>query len=153
MPTKKSVPIPLEVRDSHIHGLGAFATRALRAGALVGSYEGRRYSAAQMRARNWDTARTYVFGLSDGSLIDGAQGGNATRHINHSCLPNCAAYEIEHPDGTLSVQIEALRPIRKGDELFLDYSLDIGDDASGDYPCRCGAAQCRGTMADAGLAP
>ena len=149
MPTKNPAPIPIEVRDSHIHGLGAFATRPLRTGALIGNYDGRRYSQAAMRARNWNKARTYVFGLSDGSLIDGAQGGNATRHINHACLPNCAAYEVEGPGGVLAVQIEALRPIRKGDELFLDYSLDIGEDASVDYPCRCGATLCRGTMAEA----
>jgi SET domain-containing protein len=34
---------------------------------------------------------TYLFALSDGATIDGSDGGNATRYINHSCRPNCVA--------------------------------------------------------------
>ncbi|MBW8827898.1 MAG: SET domain-containing protein-lysine N-methyltransferase, partial [Burkholderiales bacterium] len=89
---------------------------------------------------------TYVFGLSDGTMIDGGEGGNATRHINHSCEPNCVAYEIEDPSGNLSVVIEAGRAIRKGEELFLDYALDVGDEDPTNYACACGAPRCRGSM-------
>ena len=45
------------------------------------------------------------------------------------------------------MSIETIKAIRAGEELFLDYALDIdaGDDPA-DYPCRCGLARCRGTL-------
>lgn len=90
--------------------------------------------------------RSRSFGLSDGSVLDGAQGGNATRHINHSCAPNCVAFEIEAEDGANFIQIETLRKIAAGEELFLDYGLDAGEGVPEDFPCRCGATECRGSL-------
>ena len=139
----------IEVRHSDVHGDGVFATRALPRGATLGVYTGRRYTAKQAEARDWDDRLTYLFALSDGSVIDGAEGGNATRHLNHACRPNCCA--IEHDDATsgLSISIETLRKIKPGEELFIDYTLQIdASDDPGNYPCRCGLTACRGTMAE-----
>jgi uncharacterized protein len=138
----------IEVRESGIHGRGVFAARPIARGETVGVYAGRRYSAEQAAASEWDHALTYVFGLADGSLIDGAEGGNATRFINHSCEPNCAAFEVTADDGLPEVRIEALRRIARHAELLLDYRLDVGDAPDADYPCRCGSARCRGTLRD-----
>lgn len=138
----------IEVRSSTIHGQGAFARRRLKTGERVGRYGGRRVTEAESAARDWDAALTYLFRLSDGSMIDGSDGGNATRHINHSCAPNCQAWEVEDEDGP-AIVIEACRPIAAGEELFIDYSLDIGDDDPAAFVCRCGHEQCRGTMAEA----
>ena len=137
----------VEVRHSSVHGHGVFAARELPPGTLVGVYAGRRYGAREAGAMAWDDGLTYLFGLSDGTLIDGAQGGNATRHLNHACEPNCEAVEEYADDGPLTVRIETIKAIRVGEELFLDYALDIdaGDDPA-DYPCRCGLARCRGTL-------
>lgn len=137
----------IEVRHSSIHGHGAFAARDIPAGTTLGRYAGRRYTAKQVARKNWDAPETYVFGLSDGSIIDGAQGGNATRYLNHSCAPNCQAVETESDAGRLDIEIEALAAIPKGAELLLDYQLvlDASDDSP--YVCRCGVAACRGTMA------
>jgi SET domain-containing protein len=137
----------LDVRASTVHGLGAFVRRGVQKGHVLGPYTGRRLSPAQVAQQDWNNALTYVFGLADGSVIDGAVGGNATRHINHSCAPNVQAFEVEDEDGTASVVIEAKRRLRAGEELFLDYALDIGEDDPADYPCHCGSPRCRGTMA------
>lgn len=142
----KTSAIPIEVRTSAIHGNGAFATRALEPEDLVGRYTGKLYPAADVSERDWDHAVTFVFGLSDGSVIDGARGGNATRHINHSCSPNCVAFEVEPAAGAPWIVIEALRRIEAGEELFLDYSLDAEVDSPEDFACSCGSAQCRGTL-------
>jgi SET domain-containing protein len=139
----------LEVRHSDIHGRGTFARRGMPPGHFVGTYEGRRYAPTEENERPWDHALTYVFGLSDGTLIDGAEGGNATRHINHSCAPNCQASEEPDDDGELHIVIRTRRRVRAGEELFIDYRLDVGGGDPSDYPCRCGAAACRGTMAAA----
>jgi len=139
----------VEVRGSAIHGMGTFALRGMPPGHFVGTYEGRRYAPTEENDRPWDHGLTYVFGLSDGTLIDGAEGGNATRHINHSCAPNCQACEEPDDDGVLHIVIRTRRRVRAGEELFIDYRLDVGDADPGEYPCRCGAPGCRGTMADA----
>ena len=137
----------IEVRHSSVHGHGVFAARDLPPGTLIGVYAGRRYTAHEARTMAWNDRLTYLFALSDGTLIDGAQGGNATRHLNHACEPNCEAVEDYDEDGRLTVRIETTQSIRANDELFLDYALDIdaGDDPS-DYPCHCGLARCRGTL-------
>jgi len=137
----------VDVRHSAIHGHGVFATQAIEPGSVIGRYAGRRHGPGQVHEHDWDHDVTHVFGLSDGSVIDGADGGNATRYINHSCAPNCVAYEIEDAAGELQIEIEALRRIPRGAELFLDYGLDVGDADPLEYPCRCGVRRCRGTLA------
>jgi SET domain-containing protein len=136
----------IEVRQSTVHGHGVFAVHALQAGQEVAPYTGLRYAADEAHAL-WDDQLTYLFGLSDGSMIDGAQGGNATRHINHACEPNVEAIETYDAAGELIITIHATRPIRAGEELFLDYALDVDGEDPACYPCRCGTARCRGSLA------
>jgi SET domain-containing protein len=46
--------------------------------------------------------------------------------------------------------IDALRPIQPGEELFIDYCLQLSDPSLADeYQCRCGSQNCRGTMLEA----
>ena len=136
----------VDVRRSAIHGRGVFALRALRAREEIGHYTGRRYASDQNDTA-WDGSLTYLFGLSDGTVIDGAQGGNATRHINHACAPNVEAVERRAADDTLVLVVRTLRRIQADEELFLDYALIIDGDEPSGYPCACGTADCRGTMA------
>lgn len=141
----------IELRPSTVHGLGAFARRGVPPGHTIGTYEGRRFRPGDGTGRAERADLTYVFGLSDGTLIDGADGGNATRHINHSCEPNCQASEVTDEDGGLHIEIRTRRRIRAGEELFIDYRLDVGDADPAAYRCRCGSPRCRGTMAAAAL--
>ena len=150
MPTpKKAVSSTPSIRvgPSGIHGLGAFATHALKAGEFIGFYEGKRYTTEQIAAKNWDDQLTYLFTLSDGLTIDGGKGGNATRHLNHSCSPNCEAVEEYDAQDRLVLRFQTLQAVEAGDELFIDYSLTADDRASADeFPCHCGSPDCRGTM-------
>ena len=142
----------IDIGQSGVHGQGAFAARDLLEGERIGVYEGRRYTARQVGRRNWDSGLTYVFGLTDGTVIDATRSGNATRHLNHSCAPNCVAYEESGEGGQLFVAFYALRDIRAGEELFLDYSLDVDESEDRNaFGCACGAEVCRGTMLAAGL--
>jgi SET domain-containing protein len=138
----------IEVRQSDVHGLGVFARCDLPKGAVIGKYTGKRYTSDQGEQPEWDSELTYLFQLSDGTVIDGARGGNATRHLNHACEPNCEAVEFEDERGRLALRFETSRAVRAGEELFIDYALiiDPSDDPA-DYPCACGAPACRGTMA------
>jgi SET domain-containing protein len=137
----------IDIGPSGIHGTGAFAARDLAEDERIGTYEGRRYTARQALRKNWDSGLTYVFGLSDGSVIDAAVGGNATRHLNHSCAPNCIAYEERGADGASTIVFYAMRAIAAGEELFLDYSLQVDEtEERSSFGCTCGTQLCRGTM-------
>ena len=149
MPILPPDPYPFVIRRSGIQGRGAFATRRIRKGERIIEYTGERISNAEAD-RRYDDERmrrhhTYLFTLTQRTVVDGGSGGNESRFINHSCDPNCEAV-IE--DGR--IWIDARRTIRKGEELAYDYKYErIGADAEADekkYPCRCGAASCRGTI-------
>jgi SET domain-containing protein len=136
----------ITTRGSPVHGRGVFALQPIAAGERLIEYAGEvtswRRAAARQRSEN---GHTFVFGLSDGRVIDGSRGGNSARFINHACAPNCEA--IETGD---RVFIHALIAIESGDELFIDYGLavdgDITDEIRAHYACHCGAAICRQSM-------
>jgi hypothetical protein len=140
-----------EVRRSGIHGRGVYAARAIKAGERIIEYKGERISWKEADRRPAsdpnDANHTFLFALDDGKrVIDAAVGGNSARWINHSCDPNCETEESE--DGRVFIQ--AMRDIRRGEELFYDYGLVIDEritpSIKKDYECRCGARDCRGTM-------
>lgn len=132
------------VRISPIHGSGLFALRDLAPGRRIGVYEGRRYEPDA--DQEWDLGLNYIFCLSDGSSIDGFDGGNKLRHMNHSCDPSCAAFKIEQKEGSITLVIDTVRFVQFDDELLLDYALDVADADKRDSPSSCGASKCRGTM-------
>lgn len=133
------------VRESNINGRGGFAGRALKKGQLVIVYEGERISQGEGDKRYDDKPYTYLFELDDETLIDGAVDGNDARFINHSCRPNCEAWEERR-----RIVIRAMRNIREGEELTYDYALQrdpkLGAEEDAMYPCRCGTPRCRGTI-------
>jgi len=137
------------VESSEIHGKGVFATALIRKGARIIEYRGVRSSMEVACERpHSDPANpfhTFIFELSDGTVIDGGEGGNDARWINHSCDPNCEA--IEDDD---RVFIHAMRTIRPGEELVYDYQLTIDERITRKtrkaYTCGCGTEACRGTL-------
>jgi hypothetical protein len=137
------------VRRSPIHGTGVFATGPIPKGARIVEYVGERVSHAEAdrRYEDKDVAdnHTFLFTVDDRIVIDAGVGGNEARWINHSCDPNCETV-IENK----RVYIEAARDIAPGQELAYDYmiSREPGDppDIEQIFACRCGSANCRGTM-------
>ena len=99
--------------------------------------------ASRHYARRDEASHTFLFGLSDGRVIDGGRGGNGARWLNHACTANCDAVE----EGG-RVYIEAIRNIAPGEELFINYALEVPSKTKSlsDYACRCGTRRCRGTM-------
>jgi SET domain-containing protein len=155
----KSLPTPpssapargrrIQVRRSGIHGKGVFALRPIAAGETIVEYTGRMltWKAAQKRhPHNPDEPNhTFFFHIDDQRVIDGGDGGNAAKWINHACGPNC---EADEDDGR--VFIKALRDIAPGEELNYDYGLILDGrhtkKVKKEFECRCGTPECRGTM-------
>ena len=143
---------PIVTRRSKIQGRGVFAARDLAEAERIVEYTGKRVSADEVDANAPDDAEsqrhhTFFFMVDDAIVIDGSSGGNASRFINHSCDPNCEVVISRN-----RVYIHALRDIPAGEELSYDYWYTTDesytlDDLRRIYPCRCGAARCRGTLA------
>jgi SET domain len=85
------------------------------------------------------------FDVGDGTVIDGAVGGNSARWINHACSPNC---EAEDRDGRIFIR--TVHPVPAGEELSIDYALVVEGRHTRQlrerYACHCGVPECRGTM-------
>lgn len=143
-------------RRSPIHGNGVFAVAQLTKGEELVEYRGRVITHAQadrLYAGGSETGHTFLFTLNEKYLIDGNDGGNLARWINHSCEPNCKAYVHESADGSLRkerVIIEALRDIKPGEELTYDYGITLEERQTprlkAIWACKCGSRRCTGTM-------
>ena len=142
-------------RNSKIHGQGVFATAKIKAGEDVVEYKGKLRTHKEVDAEygGKDTGHTFLFILNDKYVIDANIGGNVARWLNHGCAPNCMAFVIEDESGDLrkdKVVIEALRNIEAGEELTYDYDIRIEEPITAEerrlWACRCGAADCTGTM-------
>ena len=139
------------VKSSRIHGRGVYAARRIRKGTRVIEYLGERISHEVADARydlkDDNDGHTFLFVVDDDICIDAGVGGNPARFINHKCDANCETI-IDNK----RVFIEAIRTIEQGEELGYDYQLtwESTDDPAELklYECRCGAANCRGTMLD-----
>src|SRR5689334_21816367 len=112
---------PIVTRRSRIQGRGVFASRDIAEGERVIEYTGARISAEEADANAPDdegSARhhTFLFAVDDDVVIDGSNGGNAARFINHSCDPNCEVVIVRS-----RVYVHALRDIAEGEELLYDY--------------------------------
>jgi SET domain-containing protein len=139
----------LELRDSAIHGLGAFARKSIPKGTRLIEYTGEKITNAEADRRYDDAAmarhHTFLFILNARTCVDAAFEGNEARFINHSCAPNAeAVIQRGH------IWIDAIRPIATGAEIVYDYQYEDDSEYTDDdlrfYACACGAANCRGTI-------
>ena len=133
----------LVIRRSKIHADGVYSTAPIKKKHIVVEYTGPRLTNDQADAIYDHSPRTYLFGLTDGEHV--IDGDNIAAFINHSCDPNCEAYE---EDGR--VFIHALRDIEKGEELNYNYALIYEarhtPAIKKAFACYCGAANCTGVM-------
>jgi hypothetical protein len=142
-------PPPILVRDSNVHGRGVFATRRIEKGERIIEYLGERVSHDEADRRyelkDENDSHTFLFIVDSKTVIDAGTDGNEARFFNHSCDPNCESVVEKR-----RVFIEALRAIEPGEEMTYDYQIyrDHDDPENIDeiFACRCGFANCRGTM-------
>jgi SET domain-containing protein len=139
----------IQTRRSGVHGKGVFAVQDIAEGETLMEYVGEVISWAEAQARHphnpADPNHTFYFHIDENHVIDALFGGNSSRWINHACAPNC---EAEEKNGRIF--IKALRNIHAGEELNYDYGLIIDErytaKLKAEYPCWCGADNCRGTL-------
>jgi SET domain-containing protein len=128
----------LAIRKSKINGRGCFATIPFKRGRKIAEYTGERINdlEAQKRARKRRILR--ICDIDGRFSIDGSRGGNGTHYINHCCEPNAYMRTVYG-----HVLFFALRDIRAGEEITIDYQQTLHPDSK---RCFCGAKNCRGTI-------
>ncbi|HEY2628113.1 MAG TPA: SET domain-containing protein-lysine N-methyltransferase [Usitatibacter sp.] len=133
----RSIYDALEVRRSAIVGRGLYSGTGIAKGAKIGEFEGEVVGLRESRRRAQGRRIVAIVEL-EGHALDATKSKRGFRFINHSCVPNtymrCTAIRAE---------VYALRNIRKGEELTLDYGHSHHE---GTLPCRCGARGCRGFL-------
>ena len=144
-----SSSLSFEIRGSAIAGQGAFAIRPIATGERLIEYTGERISHAVADARYDDESmaehHTFLFAVTDRTVIDATHGGNEARFINHSCDPNC---DIEVFPTNYAIRLVANRDIFPGDAVTIDYEMTEEDLVAqgGAFECACGAMNCRGRV-------
>jgi uncharacterized protein len=127
----------LYVAPSKLVGRGLFAGAAIPARAKVGEFEGEVIGLREARRRAKGRRIVAIVELERHAL-DATRMKHGFRFINHSCAPN-TFFRIT----PARAEIYALRDIRRGEELTVDYGESQHE---GRLACRCGAARCRGFL-------
>ncbi|MCX6622739.1 MAG: SET domain-containing protein-lysine N-methyltransferase [Acidobacteria bacterium] len=125
------------LKQSRIHRWGLFAGEDIPANRKVIEYRGEKISRIETKRRS-NSKLTYLFALNDYWCLDGSVGGSGAEYINHCCEPNIVTRIIKG-----HILYMTLRPIRKGEELTVDYRFAKNVER---VPCKCGAKKCRGTI-------
>lgn len=125
------------VRQSGIHGKGAFAIREIPVGTYVAEYVGERISKSES-IRRCEANNNYIFTVNELWDLDGDVEWNPARFLNHCCTPNCDA-EMDEDE---RIWIVSRHTIKCGEELTFNYNYDL--DEYHDHPCQCGSPDCVG---------
>jgi SET domain-containing protein len=125
----------LRVGRSKIHGRGVYADQDIPPNRKVIEYTGEKITKKEARKRRHTP---YLFVLSHRWMLDGAVNGSGAELVNHSCAPNLVTRIFKG-----RIIYMSLRPIRKGEELTVDYNYDDTDET---MRCICGAPSCRGII-------
>jgi SET domain-containing protein len=127
----------LRVGSSTIHRWGVYAAEPIPANRKVIEYTGERISRRETKKRS-ERPLNYIFTLDAYWSIDGSVGGSGAEFINHCCDPNIFSRIVRG-----HILYYSARPIRKGEELTVDYRFEKHVDK---VPCACGSPHCRGTI-------
>lgn len=122
----------VEVRKSKKHGNGIFALKDFNIGEKLYSFE-----------KGWTVSHSEIANLSELEKIHLDRIGEDQYeiiefpgcYINHSCEPNT---EEKNREGY------ALRDIKKGEEITIDYDKNVYLEKP--FQCHCGSKKCRGIV-------
>ena len=128
------------VKGNALSGYGIYANRNIMHNELIfkGEERAQRIVTRRYVEQHWNDVekeifRRYAYPLSNEIFLLWDNDPAAWAPQNHSCEPNTAY------DG---LNVKAIRPIQKGEELTLDYASFL-DEHMEPFECRCGTNSCR----------
>lgn len=127
-----------EVRESKIHGRGLFATADIAKDEIVAVKGGHIVTHQQLQEITPRLGPVEIQ-IGDGlyiAPITAVECEGSMLYSNHSCDPNLGMRG--------EISFVAMRDIAAGEELTHDWATTDDDDYA--VKCKCGAANCRGTL-------
>lgn len=130
------------IRTSAIEGKGVSAGENIEKGEVIQHIKG---EARFLSVKSKEESLSYPnwIGVGKDKWIDPDY---PNQYLNHSCNPNASVR------GRITIgkdriakgqyEIVALRPIKEGEEVTIDYAVIEGDDLW-EMPCLCGTSNCR----------
>ncbi len=129
------------MKGNAIAGFGIYATRDIRKNEIIfkGEEKSQRIATKSYINRSWDVKelenfKKYAYPLSNEVFLLWDENPAGWAPQNHSCNAN-TAYK--------GLNVFALRNIKKGEELTLDYALFL-DEHMEPFNCSCGSECCKG---------
>jgi len=126
------------ISKSKINGSGVFAGQVIYKRAKIGSLSGKLISVKRIPKKFKSKDSIAIVELTHSMALDSRTFKNELCYINHSCEPNCFMRIF----GNL-VEVYALRTIKKGNELTLDYEYSHHE---GKITCLCDSLKCKGYL-------
>lgn len=132
-------PTYWQIKSTKNKGNGVFAKKKILKGTVIGDYIGTVLKTKDIDFKK-DGDSLYLMYYNDQASIYPDLKKTGIHLINHSCSPNCWIYVLS--GHTLFF---ALRDIKKGEELTIDYLLAPKTDLeiSCSHVCKCGNDTCR----------
>ncbi len=130
--------VRIAVKPSKIHRWGIFALEDIPRGRKIIEYAGELVSRREAKRRAETNEIHCLFTLDSYWYIDGAVGGSGAEFMNHCCDPNVESRVVGR-----QVFYYAIKPIKKGQELTIDYHFGKKQE---EVKCGCGSPKCRGTI-------
>jgi len=131
------------LKGNAISGYGIYATQDIGTGELIfaGEERAQRLVTRSYVEQNWSVHeqrifRRYAYPVSPEVYLFWDDNPSEWAPQNHSCAPN---------SGYHGLNVVALRNIRAGEELTLDYGNFLDENAES-FECKCGAPNCRGLV-------
>lgn len=122
------------VGSSSVDGKGLFAGERIAKGETIQRINGKVVRKRPKTSREAYAIMNWI-GVGKETWINTS--GTPFRYINHSCEPNAAIVGKK--------TVIAIRPIKKDEEIFMDYSMTDGDPLWS-MRCICGTKTCRKTI-------
>jgi uncharacterized protein len=118
------------IATSKIAGKGIMAGENIKEGEVIRKITG---DVKFFAVKSKDDSLSYPnwIGIGEGTWIDPH---HPHQYLNHSCNPTAGMND--------NLELVALKDIKEGEEITIDYSIIEGDDLW-EMPCSCGAPNCR----------
>lgn len=127
--------IPVEIRDSTVHGKGLFALRKTKPGQHILTWGGQLFSSDEIDSGKHLEHTAIQISHSQWIALPKNSHRQLDDYMNHSCAPNVGLVS-KH-------EIIATEDIKLGDELVADYSSWLNDPEYTLNPCLCNSKYCR----------
>jgi SET domain-containing protein len=121
------------IRTSHIDGSGVVAGENIKKGEIIQHIKGEAKFLTIKNKRDSLSNPNWI-GVGKNKWINP---DHPNQYLNHSCNPNSGIKG--------KITMIALKDIKEGDEITIDYSIIEGDDLW-EMKCTCGEKNCRGII-------